>query len=117
MTDPPALSMFTFLGLGCVDYPFLLPDLRDELEADERAIDRLDACDDEATIAALRARAERIRAAIAEISGYLDLRAETFRAVEADRLLEIATRPGNSRAVTDLMLPLIEAAEKPLRPV
>ncbi len=117
MTDPAALSMFAAIGLGCVDYPFLLPDLRDELEADERALARLGSSGDEATLAALRARAERIRAAIAEVSGYLDLRAETFRAVEADRLLEIATRPGNSRAVTDLMLPLIEAVEKPLRPV
>jgi hypothetical protein len=111
MTDPQALSMFTFLGLGCVDYPFLLPDLRDELEADERAIERLASSGDEETLAALQARADRLRAAIAEVSGYLDHRAESYRAFEIDRLLDLATRPGQPAAISAIFCAQIAALE------
>ena len=112
MQDPDALSMFTSLGLGCVDYPFLLPDLRDELEADERAIERIASSGDEATVAALRARADRLRAAIAEISDYLDHRAASYRAFEIDRLLELATRPGQPAAISAIFCAQIDAIER-----
>ena len=112
MQDTPALSMFAFLGLGCVDYPFLLPDLRDELEADERAIERLGSSGDEATLTALRARAERLRTAVAEVSGYLDHRAESYRAVEIDRLLELATRPGQPAAISAIFCAQIAEIER-----
>jgi len=112
MQDPAALSMFTFLGLGCVDYPFLLHDLRDELEADERSIERLGPSGDEATLSALRARAGRLRAAIAEVSGYLDHRAESYRTFEVDRLLDLATRPGQPAALSAIFCAQIAALEE-----
>lgn len=115
MTDPQILLDYEAHGLAIAERPGILDDLREALECDEISAAIVEPlADDEPTrahLAALRARAKRIRAAYAAVVAELGRRAVAHHLAERDRLLEIATRPGNSQAVTDSLRPLIVARE------
>lgn len=115
MTDPQILIDYEAHGLALATRSGILDDLREALECDEISAAIVEPlADDEPTrahLAALRARAERIRTAISAIEAEMDRRAIAHYRAERDRLLEIATRPGQGPAVTSLLRPLIADAE------
>ena len=94
MADPQILLDYDAHGLALADRPGILDDLREALDANLTA---------DLTF--------RLRSAFTALDAELGRRAVAYHLGERDRLLEIATRPGNSQAVADILHPLITAAE------
>lgn len=111
MTDPQILLDYEAHGLAIAERPGILDDLREALDANLTACIRAHVTDDETGHRALGEIAWRLRAAYAAVFAELGRLAVAHHLAERDRLLEIATRPGNSQAVTDGLRPLIDACE------
>lgn len=103
MTDPQILLDYEAHGLAIAERPGILDDLQEALDAH--------VTDDETGHRALGEVLWRLRAAYAAVVAELGRRAVAHHLAERDRLLEIATRPGNSQAVTDILRPLIATRE------